>query len=403
MNLHMLKSRSPLLVGLLITLTTISPAQTSDIVCPGSWKQVRNSGPPPNYSFALAFEPRGSHGHVLLFGGSDQRSNRKGDTWTWDGTVWIHAGDAGPSPRSDPAMAYDIAQNRMVLFGGTGTPGNRYEENQDTWEWDGTKWTQVGASGGPPARSGHGMAYDGVRKKVVLFGGGVTFVGTIFNDTWEWDGTAWSQRSPALAPSLRESFGIAYDSSHARTVLFGGHFCCDPKDFGDTWTWDGTVWTQVSTTGPGVRNAPAMTYDSARHRTILFGGSGGASFFGDTWEWDGVSWTQVATTGPAPRSASKMTYDKARGKTVLFGGSTDTVLIQDTWEWRGPIYGCSSRAAGDLNCDHLVNHQDLTIVDAALGLPACSAADPRDLNHDGKINAQDAQLLANKCTKLGCK
>jgi hypothetical protein len=45
----------------------------------------------------------------------------------------------------------------------------------------------------------------------------------------------------------------------------------------------------------------------------------------------------------------------------------------------------------------------LTIVESARGLPACSAADPRDLNQDGKINALDAQLLANKCTKLGCK
>jgi hypothetical protein len=148
-----------------------------------------------------------------------------------------------------------------------------------------------------------------------------------------------------------------------------------------------------------------MAYDSVRHRTVLFGGANGETgvFSGDTWEWDGVHWTQVASTGPPARGATAMAYDKARGKAILFGGSTDTVLIQDTWEWSGPIYGCSNRAAGDLNCDHLVNHQDLTIVDSALGLPACSAADPRDLNHDGKINAADAQLLTNKCTNLGCK
>jgi Dockerin type I domain len=181
-------------------------------------------------------------------------------------------------------------------------------------------------------------------------------------------------------------------------VLFGGtDGCC--KDFGDTWTWDGTVWTQVATTGPEARFGMGMAYDSARHRTVLFGGESlsGPEFveFGDTWEWDGVRWTQVASTGPSAREANAMAYDKARGKAVIFGG--------DTWEWMGPIYGCSNRVAGDLNCDGLVNHQDLIIVDSALGLPACSAADPRDLNHDGKINAQDAQLLANKCTKLGCK
>jgi len=300
-------------------------------------------------------------------------------------------------------MAYDFGRKRMVLFGGTGTPGDQFQDNQDTWEWDGFKWTEVAAGGGPAARNTPGMAYDGKRKKVVLFGGSITFVRPELNDTWEWDGTAWSQRFPVLAPSVRNEVGMVYDGAHARTVLFGGTDGIS-KDFGDTWTWDGTVWTHVTDTGPGARFSVGMTYDSARHRTVLFGGLNTISgtTFGDTWEWDGVRWTQVASTGPAPRSATAMAYDKARGKAVLFGGSTDTVLIQDTWEWTGPIYGCSSRAAGDLNCDRDVDQQDLTIVDSAIGLSACGAADPRDLNHDGKINAQDAQLLVNHCTTLGC-
>jgi len=298
-------------------------------------------------------------------------------------------------------MVNDFALRQTVLFGGVGTPSDRYKDNQDTWAWNGTKWTEV-AAGGPPARNGHGMAYDGVRKKIVLFGGGVTFIRPFLNDTWEWDGTAWSQRFPVSAPSPRAQFGMVYDSAHARTVLFGGTDGIS-KVFGDTWSWNGTVWTHVTDAGPA-RTSGGMAYDSARHRTVLFGGANLAGDLGDTWEWDGVRWTQVATTGPIPRGATAMAYDKARGKSVLFGGGTaNSVLLRDTWEWMGPIYACSGRAAGDLNCDHLVNHQDLTIVDAALGLPACSAADPRDLNQDGKINAADAQLLANKCTNLGCK
>jgi len=402
MSLHILKPRFHLLVGLLITLATISPAQTSDIVCPGSWKQVSSSGPAPRVHHALAFEPRGPHGHVVLFGGFDNISDRKGDTWTWDGTVWIHAATADPSPRILTAMAYDFGLRQMVLFGGRGVPGDPDKDNQDTWKWNGTKWTEVAAGGGPAVRSAHGMAYDGARQRTVLFGGANAASG-ILGDTWEWDGTAWSQRSPASAPSPRGQFGMVYDSAHARTVLFGGHTCC-PKDFGDTWTWDGTVWTHVTDLGPGGRSSVGMTYDSARHRTVLFGGETGPDHFGDTWEWDGVRWTQVASTGPDPRSSATLAYDKARGKAVLFGGANvQFQAFQDTWEWRGPIYACSGRPAGDLNCDHVVNHQDLTIIDAAVGLPACSAADPRDLNHDGKINAADAQLLANKCTKLGCK
>jgi hypothetical protein len=403
MNPHILKYRFHLLVGLLITLATISPAQT-DIVCPGSWKQVSNSGPPSNFGFTMAFEPRGPHGHVVLFGGADLNSHRRGDSWTWDGTVWIHAANAGPSPRYGSAIAYDIAQRQMVLFGGSGAVGDPFKDQQDTWTWNGTKWTEVAAGGGPAARNLHGMAYDGAREEVVLFGGGPTFGGSTFNDTWEWDGTAWTQRFPVSAPSPRVALGMVYDGAHARTVLFGGGV--GSQDFSDTWTWDGTVWTQVATTGPSARHALGMTYDSARHRTVLFGGgTTSPQDLADTWEWDGASWTQVASTGPPPRGATALAYDKARGKAVLFGGvnTKNHVLLRDTWEWTGPIYGCSGRAAGDLNCDGLVNHQDLIIIDAALGLPACNAADPRDLNQDGKINAQDAQLLANECTNLGCQ
>jgi len=147
-----------------------------------------------------------------------------------------------------------------------------------------------------------------------------------------------------------------------------------------------------------------MAYDSARKRVVLFGGANVAGQdLGDTWEWDGVEWTQVATTGPASRDATAMAYDKARSKVVLFAGEVHGVIQQDTWEWTGPIYGCSTRAAGDVNCDGKVDRDDLTLVQSALGVSACSAADPRDLNQDGKINAQDAQLLVNKCTIFGCR
>jgi hypothetical protein len=406
MIVYLLKNRvSHLLLGVLLTLVVNSLAQTSDIVCPGSWKQVSSSGPAPRYFHSLTFEPRGAHGHVLLFGGFDGTSQRDGDTWTWDGTAWIHAADAGPSPRIVQALVYDFAQREIVLFGGTGVLGNPFKDNMDTWKWNGTKWTELAAGGGPRARAAHGMAYDGVRKKVVLYGGAEVGVRPVFSDTWEWDGTAWTQIFPASAtPGPRQEVAMVYDGAHARTVLFGG--TDGAKDFGDTWTWDGTVWTQVAKTGPAARRHPGMTYDSARHRTVLFGGANAASgtYFGETWEWDGVRWTQVASTGPAGRDAPAMAFDKVRGKVVLFGGLLpSSASLQDTWEWRGPIYACSGRAAGDLNCDRHVNQLDLTIVTAALGLPACSAADPRDLNQDGKINAADAQLVANNCTNLGCK
>src|SRR6266496_225453 len=62
----------------------------------------------------------------------------------------------------------------------------------------------------PPARAGMGMAYDAAQEQVVLFGGVDCSLGNEFNDTWVWDGTTWTQVFPASSPSARES-DMTYD------------------------------------------------------------------------------------------------------------------------------------------------------------------------------------------------
>ncbi|MDP3244850.1 MAG: MopE-related protein, partial [bacterium] len=123
-----------------------------------------------------------------------------------------------------------------------------------------------------------------------------------------------------------------YDSQAGKVVLFGGWG--GGSYFGDTWEWNGTTWTQVSSTGPAPRVNHAMAYDSQRQKTVLFGGRDG-SLKGDTWEWNGTTWTQVSTTGPLPRNDHAMAYDSQRGKVVLFGGY-DGGYPGDTWEY--PFY-----------------------------------------------------------------
>ena len=53
-----------------------------------------------------------------------------------------------------------------------------------------------------------------------MFGG---FDGlAMLDETWEWNGTAWSQLAPAASPSGRVCASIAYDPVRDRVVLFGG-------------------------------------------------------------------------------------------------------------------------------------------------------------------------------------
>ena len=84
-------------------------------------------------------------------------------------------------------MAYDAARARVVLFGGVDPAGTALA---DTWEWDGSDWTKRTPAASPPARMSHALAFDLIRAKVVLFGGTV-YPATFFADTWEWDGTTW--------------------------------------------------------------------------------------------------------------------------------------------------------------------------------------------------------------------
>jgi hypothetical protein len=75
------------------------------------------------------------------------------------------------------------------------------------------------------------MAYDAARGQVVLFGAapGLT------SDTWTWDGTDWTQHFPAHSPSGRALMGMAYDAARDRVVLFGGTIGSSVY-VGDTWT-----------------------------------------------------------------------------------------------------------------------------------------------------------------------
>jgi hypothetical protein len=64
--------------------------------------------------------------------------------------------------------------------------------------------------------------------------------------------------------------------------VFGG-IGPDGQPRQDTWEWDGVAWSQRCALGPTARSLARMAYDAAAGQVTLFGGSDGASPLADTW------------------------------------------------------------------------------------------------------------------------
>ena len=297
------------------------------------WRPVTPAGVPPASPAFVAADDE-ARGRVVMLAGFNPTGGMR--TWVWDGSNWLeHTPTSRPEWRGSHTLSYDSARRRVVLFG-----GSEFVFRGDTWEWDGVTWTRT-ATTGPRARDEHATAFDRARQRTVLFGGQNSTL--LFADTWEWDGVTWRSRTPTRRPSRRTHHAMAYDEVSSRVILFGGFDNSTGQTHGDTWEWDGSDWTQrAPTTAPPPRSAHRMVYDRARQRVVLFGGIGSlAQRFADTWEWDGANWRARATaTAPSPRNHMALAYDSQRRQVMGFGGLDANGALSDTWLLE-PVYAAS--------------------------------------------------------------
>jgi hypothetical protein len=327
-----------------LLLPSLGQAQTFE---PNWVQESPAASPPARNSANMAYDA--ASGQVVLFGGYGN-GGILGDTWTWNGITWTQQSPAtSPSGRDSAGMVYDAATGQVVLFGGS----NGSSILGDTWTWNGTTWTQQSPAASPSARDFPSMAYDAATGQVVLFGGdGSTNSSGYLGDTWTWNGTTWTQQSPATSPSARYYDSMAYDAATAQVVLFGGY---NNGLLGDTWTWNGTTWTQQSpAASPSARYLPIMAYDAASSKVVLFGGEGNSGLLGDTWSWNATTWSQQSpAASPSARYTASMTYDAASGQVVLFGGFGSSGRLSDIWVWGQGDFG--SQAIGSISAAQTLN------------------------------------------------
>ena len=276
-----------------------------------------------------------------------------------------------PLPRTNHALAYNPSTAKTYVFGGMDMNQQAFD---DLWEWDGKTWAEVAADVRPPARSDAGLAYDPVRKSLILYGGqtyqmGGMYYQTVLGDTWEWNSTTrqWTELFPKTSPDPLWGHGMVTDTTRNKILLFAGmsdysYYPIRPAPGypspyknpvrNDVWEWDGNnlTWTNrtpvIPATAPSPRQYPILAYDEARQK--LFVGESSGYYVGGGyspfWEWDPVSggWA-VYDTGDnlAYGSPAYAAYDSNRRREVLFGDMWSmTTGIHETWELaaKGPTW-----------------------------------------------------------------
>jgi len=278
----------------------------------------------------LTYDP--ARKSILLFGAISIIDPAPPETWTWnDKSSWLEL-----SPATSPLMGTGLAfsgNSTAVLFGGIRRVGRFGHVLIDSTSlWDGSNWSAVAPAVRPPARLGESMAFDAARGKLVLFGG-CPKIGCddppLFNDTWTWDGQAWTQEHPLNAPSPRGGASMAFNPADNTIVLFGGQDSINHA-LGDTWIWNGSNWIQQQPAAtPGPRAHAGLAFHPALRGLLLFGGDLPQLAL-DTWSWDGATWKQVVTTGGPQAEPLAMVYDEDLQSIFLL--DTD----REAWTWGGP-------------------------------------------------------------------
>jgi hypothetical protein len=316
----------------------------------GYWRRIASAGNPSPRSMPL-FRQDAERNRIWMFGGLSEESY--GDTIDYLADLWAYRDGQWTLYRPSDLTKYPAAC--VTPIGAMDTDRGVFIvicDGNEVYEWDGTEWeTFTNLSTEPSGRRFASGAYDQTQKKFVLFGGYDT-VGNYRQDTWTWNGTAWTEVKPKDKPEHRAQATMWYDPLAKKTILYSGAGARSidhhAKRFSDMWSFDGTNWTRITEeANAGIRFAPQVAVDPESGKVLVFGGLRATideedrvtQFYdNDLWIWDGAasSWTEVQTeTAPPARQNGAFAFDPASGKFVLFAGFAGNFYKSDRWLWDG--------------------------------------------------------------------
>ena len=193
-------------------------------------------------------------------------ANGLGGTPTW---TELSPTGGPPAGQAYDGAVYDPINNRMIVFGGY-SQASVY--SNATWALSNANgqggtplWTNLtaeGASGSPPATQGSAAVYDVASNRMTIFGG-YDPSGTFYNNVWlltdanGLGGTpTWMQLTPTGGPpAARAFFGAVFNPASARMTIFGGG--SPTNNLNDTWV----LSNANAVTGPVVGlSATSLTF-----------------------------------------------------------------------------------------------------------------------------------------------
>ncbi|MCH2133336.1 MAG: kelch motif-containing protein [Phycisphaerales bacterium] len=338
--------------------------------CGDSWNAVLDSM--PTSSDCIAYDQRR---RVTVLANAS-------DTWEYDGTTWTQV-HSGANRGSVATLVYDPIGQRCLYFGGY--------FNTQLWSWDGEAWTLLSDS--PVAQRVYAAAaFDVARNRLVIHGG-YDSGSTLYQDTWEWNPqtSEWTQ-TPTSAVGALYAHRMVYDEARGQCVMHGGYAWGNRPE---TWAWNGSSWTQITPSGPA-RYVFSMAYDRRGQRTHVSGGTHCCPEFeyAETWMLDSESnsWSFCDSSTPA-RGYTNMAYDGYRNTLVFAGGigpaGGGRETIPQTWERSlGEVDPCPSDIDGDFDVDF----DDILEI-----IEAWDQVDPvADIDGSGSVDTNDIlQALAD--------
>lgn len=361
-----------LLLGMKLDSTTVMYRYAA-----GAWEAVTPAKLPTCLSRTAAVWQEHS-GNVLLYGGACNTGEVTATSWEWDGTNWTAVeGSLSAGRIFGHAMAYDAARGETLLFGGTAA--DLGAETNFTFRYRNSRWQSAWSNFTPAARSLFGFTTDPVNNAVWLFGGirGWTDLWKYAYGQWslvsatdapetcaypltswdsdrkvmvlvcsdasvfEFDGSRWKRFTTSdKRPLTSIQAGMAYDPNLKKTVLYGGY---NGNYIDDTWTWDGSTWTEVKGETAHYRAVQAMFYDPISKKVVIYGGLGRTSRdgtlvrFADTWTFNGKDWVEATSVGAPPvKYGAAVAYNPQDNKVHLFGGWNERAeFVAEHWVWDG--------------------------------------------------------------------